>query len=510
MENKFIRIDTWQPDKKEAYVFTDVKLIQLNIKKCFPMSIKRGLNPDALDAMSKFYINRTVYHNSIQIITNYIDYFITMYDDDKELSTVYTRMKEIIDTTIETIDIGTFRKTLMSEFFRRSNIKMNVLRLVEDNYQLDVTKDGTNREFLGKNDFTNDDAKALLAVSMMLKIIIPPLIHWVSINEKYKKPDKNELITEVFMDVFYKMCTEDQLNSIMRKLYIFSNDKVGKHSNSNSKLWDQQSALRGVTESNFTDKLIDEYLLTSNLFKFNFEQNIIAFIKTVIEKQLGHTFVDETYKKNVIHVDNNKGPDGLSGIDKLEQTTVKFDEAQLDISRMSIERIIADLEAEVGGIDEDEITFYMNHLMSSSKFHCDLVFYGFAKYFRGFRELYNINIREYTKLVIILKIQLEDNGYVQLPYLITSMIEGKVKSRIVQNIKFINKLQSSSTYQNIMKNKYSALDGFKTDFIISIISTVLTNKFSYVEYEEQELLGELISFHEDTITDELLSYIDSI
>ena len=82
--------------------------------------------------------------------------------------------------------------------------------------------------------------------------------------------------------------------------------------------------------------------------------------------------------------------------------------------------------------------------------------------------------------------------------------------RLLQNTKYTNKLMASSAYKNLINNKYPTLKGFKDDVILSIVSQCLNNIYTYVDYENQELTGEVIEFDEDIISDEILSFIDSI
>ena len=54
------------------------------------------------------------------------------------------------------------------------------------------------------------------------------------------------------------------------------------------------------------------------------------------------------------------------------------------------------------------------------------------------------------------------------------------------------------------------MEGFRDDPILKMISRVLNNQYTFVEYEQPELTGEIIMFNEDIISDEILNFIDEI
>lgn len=101
-------------------------------------------------------------------------------------------------------------------------------------------------------------------------------------------------------------------------------------------------------------------------------------------------------------------------------------------------------------------------------------------------------------------------GYTELPWLITSVLQGKMSNRMLRNTKTLNKIKTSETYQRLMDTTYRCLKGFKEDEPISVISRALTNVYLYNEWEKPEICGEPILFDEDVIGWELLRLIDSI
>ena len=139
-----------------------------------------------------------------------------------------------------------------------------------------------------------------------------------------------------------------------------------------------------------------------------------------------------------------------------------------------------------------------------------LLNYHYAGLFGGYMELKNMNVTQHVKLLIIAKRQLKRDNYEELPDLLTSVSQGKMSMRLLQSAKHTNELKSAATYQDTMNNKYPSLINFKDDEINSIISRVLNNTFTYVDYEDQSKTGQVIEFNSNIISNDILRFIDNI
>lgn len=512
-------LKTLAKSKDDIWVVAEHPNIRLNFKKALPNSARHKMfeTEDEERDAETFTIKRTAFQNKIPQICQYLSYFSEFYDPEKELLSLYIHMKNIIDNGKHSITVMEFKKHLFGKIFRDYHIKENIYRLVEDNHYIDATVDRkTGRVFNGADDFTNDDIKRLLAISMMLKIIIPPTEHYIATNTIYADNDPliNQIMLELFVDVFYKVGDQNdemEADALQLKLYNFTDKKLRKHCKGHAPIWEQQGALRGTTESSHLDRLLVKFLLSDNFFKFQFNNALSAFLKAIIETQLKFTVQKVSYNYNPVKVTAEKGPDGLSGIDKLEQMQIKIDETRATRSYKALKDVISRLERKYGVITDDEINFYTKYLFDMDKFHNDMLNYNFAKEFGGFTELKSCSIRQVMKFVIIAKRALSQKGYREFQWFISSLLKGKVSNRLLQNNKYINKLKSSSTYRHLVDDKYTIMiEGFKDDPILKIISRVLNNSYTFVEYEQPELTGEVIVFNEDIISDEILNFIDEI
>lgn len=510
-------IDEWERDPQDAWIYPDGKTIILNQKKVQPKSFKRfqNRNPEAIKAMGTFIISRDAFANKNNEVCAYLDYFIEFYDTDKDLPIVYANLKKTLDSRKDSITDVEYQKLLISRLILETNIRSKIRELVEDCYCYDVTVDKYGREYHGAYDFTNEEAKVLLMISFMMKIVIPPTEHYISTNTLYGDKELSGLMLSIFTDVFYLVGDDNadmdvDSDVLMIKLYKYTDKQIIKHVKGNNTLWDQENALRGVTDSSHTDTLIAKYLISDNFFKIKFYNNIVSFIKSIIETQLYFTIEITQYKGNPVSLDFSPSPEGLSNIDKIEQLQAKRDESQNIKIDLSIEDVMGKLKKMVGPISDEEIEFYKKYSLYNNEFHTDLIRNCFAKFFDGFSELKVMPILTNVELIIVAKRMLKQKGYKQLPWLMSSVPYGKISRRLLRNNRYLTKLKASEKYQCIMEKKYKALKGYKDDEPLVLISMVLNNTYRFVEYEQKELTGEIIPFDEDIISAEILDFIYEI
>lgn len=512
-------LDTLAKSKKDIWLIDENPYIRMNFEKCLPSSVKLHLfdSDEEMHQAETFEIGRKAFRNQISQSAQYLSYFTEFYDKEKELMTLYINLKKMIDNGPNSLTTSEYRKHLFGKMFRDYNIKEKIYQLVEDNYYIDITIDPeSGRRFDDVDDFTNEEAKMLLAISFAHKIVMPPTEHYLKTNTIYAKDDINlvNLMSSLFIDLFYKVgdrYNKYEADVLQYKLFRFAEKRVNKHFKGNKKLWIQHAALRGMTEASSLDNLMMNSILSDNFFKLNFSFALTKFLKAVIGNSLHHTIVQSTYKYDPVRVTNEKDPNGLSSIDKLNQVSMKLDMSKIIRAYKSLDFVIDKLEKEYGKVTDDEIDFYMQRIGIMDKFHNDLVNYNFAKEFQGFSELKIASSRKVIKFVVICKRELTKLGFSQLQWLISSLLHGKVSNRLLQNNKFIAKLKKTSLYQHLVTDKYDfSITGYKDDPILKMISRVLINSYTFVEYDQPELTGETIVFDPDIISDELLLFIDKI
>lgn len=318
--------------------------------------------------------------------------------------------------------------------------------------------------------------------------------------------------------------------NMYNKLYVYVKAKVSENNSNNSPIYAQREIF-GTDLFSVINAFTRRVLISENIVKYKFnahwnpvkkkyDENIVGLNKTVIKYQLMY-FLKEQYAKNLSEVTNVKNSDGLSGLDKMEMNLSKIDEGIVTMAEINIpitlDYIRRNIDVE---ITEDEINYYMNHL-SCDKLVVKLVFCYFAKYFGSCRDLNLLDRRQLIELLLILKKKLliefghreTEDGKIYtavLPYILTGNMTTSLNTRMIRNTKFISKVKESPIYEDIMMNKYHLLDTIRPDEFLTIISGLVSAKFTYVTYEQQSLTGQEIHYTDDRLSNEILTFLSNI
>lgn len=230
----------------------------------------------------------------------------------------------------------------------------------------------------------------------------------------------------------------------------------------------------------------------------------------IIESQLGYYNI-EPYKFTPVEVNNKKDPEGLSGLDKLEMNAVKIDESLPILSSINIKDVISRIRKSMKiEISDAEFIYYRKH-HKINKFQVQLVFYYYAKYFGGYRDLNMLTRKQYFQLLVMLKKRLQYQGLVYLPQILTGNIV-QIKTRLIQNRKFLTKIEHSSVYQALVQEKFSTLGEVnKGNMILGLLSSILNSSFTVVDFNHKDKLGQPIEIsNPDILSDEFLTFLNQI
>lgn len=504
-QKSFIRVDEWEMTEKDAIVGHDGKLIIIPFDKIF--------GHEKIKALNTFVIKKDSYVKRLgdivdketgavdRGICHYINYFIKFYDDNNELLMAYCRLKFLIDDKRKHISLNSFIKALYSILFTDS-MKEKISKMVEDNYYIDLSKsDGI--KYTESLEFTNEHAKIMMKISMSMKLMIPVIFHYINSANIPKKDDYLFQFYEGLFDMY-----SDTVD-IYNKLWISTYAKVNVNVTKNRAIWEQREIF-GSDPLLSVNTLLKDKLISETMFRYAFNKNIISFNSVVLDRQLGY-FIIEPYDHTLVELSSKKDADGLSGLDKLEMNSNKIDESLIILSDINIKKTIKKICKKMSfDIDKEEIEYYMRH-HKMNKFQVQLVFYYFAKYFGGYRDLNLIKRKQYIKLLLLLQKKLLVQGNVYLPQILTGNVEGKLNTRTIQNTKFLMKVENSSIYQTLIKDKFSTLNELgKGNTILNLLSTILNTTFTIVDYNRPEKLGEKIEVVPDIVSDEFLNFLNQL
>lgn len=500
MNNEFVRVDEWADeesgspryrDPKDEIIRYDGKLMIIPFDEIFKHPNK-GFNT--------FVIKKESYVKQLPEISLYINYFIKFYDDNQELLMTYLMLKHQIDNKKKSVKLKAFIKMMYSVLFTPTILE-KISKMVEDNYYIDLTskKDVKYAETL---QFTNDHAKIMMKISIAMKLMVPILFHYINRNNIGK-----ETPLYVFYDELFYMF--DTNVDIQMKLRITVSAKIKKHFNNNSILWSQREVM-GMDPLIYTNTLLKDNIISETMVKYRFHKNIVSFNSVVLDKQLVYFSITQ-YSHTMRELTSTRDNEGLSGIDKLEMNSAKIDESLVILSSVNIKKTIKKIEKQFGvEVDKQELKYYEKH-HKINKFQVQLVYYFYAKYFGGYRDLHLLTRVQYIRLLLILKMRLQYQGFVYLPLILSGNVEKMVK-RTIQNQKFLDKIRNSSVYQSIIKEKFNTLEELKkNNVIINLLSVLLNSHFSVVDYDYPEKLGMKIEITTpDILSDEFLNFLNQI
>ena len=516
----------WKPKKRELLVEQDNKIFVIHFEKIFEQP---NLHP-----LDNFIITKSSYINQLPSITRYANFFMNCYDPENDLATAYLKIKYALDKEKAFNETNTEALIdLIYEILFTPRMCEKIIKMVKENYIDDIEKGDdkgkykkNNKEYLESLEFTNEHIEILLRISFGIKIMSPILFHFLTINNINKLDKDSDLIYRFYKRLFPLF----QGNCDMyNKLFVYVKTKVLDSAAHNSRIFEQREIF-GIDLFSVINKFIRKVIISENMVKYQFpehwdakqkkyKENIIGFNKTIIKFQM-HYFLKEQYEKTMTEVSNTKNSDGLSGQDKMEMNLTKIDEGIVTLADINVRNCIERIQREIDvPITEEEIQYYRDN-QYPSELQIELVRLYYANYFNNYRDLKLITRREYIILMLLLKKKLLiEAGYDKdneeftdsiLPYIITGNLEESVNTRLIRNNKFISKLQPNSMYQYLIDKKYRYIQEIKPDVVLSLLSSIINTNFTYVVYEQPDLLGKPIEYNEDRISDELLFFLKNI
>lgn len=491
MEN-FIHVDRWNYNTEDAIVQFNGKIMVVKFDNVFNIS----------DELNNFFIIKDIYVKKLDLITKYINYFITYYDPDNEFVTAYYKLKFLIDNKERVKKMGEkgFIKAIYDLLLTPSMIT-KIKKMVDDNYTIKLSSDN-GKKYNKSLEFNDEHGKILLMISTSIKMMIPLITHF-SNSRKIKKPDYFKFFERLF-DLF------DKDINIYNKLYLTIQTRVLRNYNINKVTWQQKEILNGFDPSEFIDIILKDRIIVDALFKYKFDESVHSFNIAVINNQLKF-FLQDKYDFIPKLIGYEKDMDGLSSIDKLVMNMSKIDESLIILSEINIKNTINKIKTRFNiTVDKEELEFYMeNHRIN--KFLMQIVHAYYAKFFEGYNDLLMLTKSQYIELLIILKKKLIYDGFVFLPQILTGNIQSRLNSRVIQNNKFISRIESSALYKELLEDKFAAVIELKGEnIIINLLSNIINTKFTFVDYVMDSKIEEVIDINQNTLSDEFLKFLSEI
>ena len=509
---KVSKIDKWKPKKEDLYATYEGKVLIFDFARAFG-------RPN-LAVYNRFFVDKTSYEKQLGVISHYINFFVTFYDEDNEFKNAYVKIKMALDKyrifgpdnmsdLINLIYLVLFSPTMVEK----------IRRMVEDNYVADI-EEGSNEKYVNKEkrhleslEFNNKHMKVLHAISFAMKIIAPILFHYTKIN--IIKIEKDSDIIFKFYKRLFPLFSGPDMN-IYNKLFVYVKTKVLDSKSHNSPIFEQRDIL-GVDQYLVIRSFLQKVIISENIVKYKLNENVIGFNKTIVKYQLMY-FLKEQHDKNLTEVTNSKNSDGLSGLDKMSMNLSKIDEGAVIYAEVMVEdgiaRILRDRDY---NITQDEINYYLKYHNPSDE-QITLVTEYWSSYFGSPRNLDLIDPESYMKLMLILKRELimiaggRENQFSsnKLAYLLSGNIETRVHTKLLRNSRFTASVAESYLYKKLIEEKYKNILTVRPEYLLQLLNSIINSHTTYVVYEKPELLGTPIEYNEEEIADEALFFLNMI
>lgn len=505
-------INTWKPKgDDEVSVESDGQKFIVHFEKYF------GAQGEKLRKFDEFIVKKTSFEENLAINTGYINYFINNFDDDNELIMGYLKIKYMMDEKkLFTLDTFQYLVDCLYGYFITDSLCEKIKRMVDANYIDNVETDDrpykSSSKYMKSLEFDNQHIKIILRIAMAMKMLCPIVYHYLLINKirptQVTQKQGENIIYYIYKPLF-DVLTDPGVN-IFNKLYVYVESKVNDAAYHNEKTFEQREIL-GDTSVLVIERFIKAKLIVDNMLKFNFNkvwnaktgrfaENPLGLTKTIIKQQLWY-YRKETYGKTFTEMPNTRNSDGLSTSDKMEMNLTKVDVGILHMADIITDEAVEELQKKIDvPISDLELQYYLKNL-TPSRIQIQLIRSVFADFFSSYRIESLIGRKVYITMALILKKRLllmggctssKFHSTIWLPYIITGNMAGKESNKLIRDATVMDMITNDPIYKYLTTDKYRELEEKEPGAIMSIIMSVVNTKFTYVIYENEDLLGQPI------------------
>ena len=472
---EFIPVDQWQPQTQNEVIVNCVRGYFI-----VPISIFFNLDLETSQKLNYFVLSTKKCYNLEDMrshLFQYINYFCNYYDPSWEYVSILFAIKTKIDRyNASAYPLEMFFRDL-EYYILRSGIVDNIWRMVNDNYYQKLRYSNIKHPNL---QYTEDHAKILHMMSMVMNLCIPLLTHYAFMH----KVDSIDDYLLSFYDRILHMRTDVDIYS---KLYDTAFTNITANQKSNKGIWVKQD-IRGIDELTHTLGSVHNIILNI-IPKYRFNKNIIGFNCGAIKENTKFKITDIRYEYSYVPISSSKRDnDSVSDFDKFESNLIRMNEGLYLQNKINCQVCMKNIETVFGPFDQREIDHYTKRILIDTEgnyvidsFQKQLIFSLFYRWFKDIQSIYAINRDDYIKLVISAKKLLISKNMIILPYIISGKVEKLVQRKCVNKRERIL-VESSPSFPLIM-DKYRNED--ITNHILSIIATIISSDFSIVDIDPE-------------------------
>lgn len=309
--------DEWQPATAEDKLFSTVKDIIIA-----PVAtIYKIENPED-ERINYFWIRTKKSYNSDLLrdhTCSYLNYLEKFFDPEKEYFTNMSYIKIMIDGFADynrqnfIFDVN--RYILNNSLFEK------VKKMVNHNYSLTLNYKNANTPQL---QYTDDHAKALMQISIMMNMCIPLITHFAYMRSI---SDIDDFLLDVYDNIIYAPEFVGVVD-IIAKIFETTISNVSKNAKNNATIWaPTKQDIRGKNIVSHS-KGAERNIILNIIPKYAFNQNMVSLNYTSIQKSNKFQITDIQYEYSYVVLSSSKreGEDNTSDFDKFESNLTKADE----------------------------------------------------------------------------------------------------------------------------------------------------------------------------------------
>lgn len=470
-------LDGWTANDEQTYmVFTNDVVIARYDKYL-------GLNTD--NKLGIYAINKKHYRERMEDICKVINYFLVYFDDEKELFHSTLSIKFIIDQKTK-MSISAFTKMIMDRIVTDSFVA-KIKNMTNRLYTINIDSDEEGK-YKSTPKITNSQAKLIVAVSFAIRCILPLCIHFSDTNKNFIiKKDYIKCFDKIIMKIIRKFEENDE--KIFNAICKFVKYRVDRSYNADIGICMKKKQLYGTTKETYLEEVIHEVILVKSLYKLDYNRSVVSFIDGVIFLY-HYNFKIENFKFKPVEMDSqeasNDDDELISHAEAIEMSVYRIDESNAIINEVNTAKVITEIEKRMNiDISKEEFAFYNDNIRLSSVTQFFLNSF-YSRFFHDSNAIYEINRYATIELLIYMKKYLQLRGMVILPQLCTAKVRGKYKENVIKNSKFIEKIVTSSVWNNIIEKEYTYVKELdqKENPIIKKLSSFINSTFEFVDYND--------------------------
>lgn len=347
--------------------------------------------------------------------------------------------------------------------------------------------------------FTDAHAKTLIKVGMVVKLLIP-------IMSKYFTLQCDGLDREKLLKLnlrVLKFYSDREGFDLFNKFYKLTESRLRSTQYSDTVMW---TFLENLSiDINTKIKEINRVAIIEIIPKFEYNRNIVSLLHAFINNQIRFLFTSNFPINFKPVYSKSSGDDSDSNpFDRLE-SSFQTDEGGLILYKLNIGSTIATLETQLGKVRDEELED-IHGKVPVNRIQTNLVFL-FAQKFSSanYESLYVCNKTEYMKLLILTERFFLFSNLPNLAKIIMSK-PLPVKRRVSLSKRFVRDLSTSKTFIRLVSSKYNNLSQkiLESGLIPQLITNLSKSEFEYKD------TGEIISVDPEEMALEVINFLRSI